>query len=201
MKDSNLIAICGKSGSGKDTVLSSLIEQRQDIFNKVILYTTRPKRPGEINGENYHFIDKETMTYLLMNGELVSSTEYRGWFYGVSPAYFVNDKINIGAFSPEQIMQMDETINILASFWIEAKDYTRMTRSLKRGGETMDIREACRRFLADEEDFKVFEKEFWELENGVFKKKISNEGSSQLSKAKKEILTYSIEQYNKLDQL
>ena len=52
-----------------------------------------------------------------------------------------------------------------------------------------------------EEDFKVFEKEFWELENGVFKKKISNEGSSQLSKAKKEILTYSIEQYNKLDQL
>jgi guanylate kinase len=52
-------------------------------IQRVVSYTTRPPRPGEINGIDYHFVDQQEMLSMLESGELVECTEFiPGRFYG-----------------------------------------------------------------------------------------------------------------------
>ena len=59
MTDSGvLIILSGPSGSGKDTVLNKLTENRDDIKISISM-TTRQKRNDEIDGLNYYFVSRE----------------------------------------------------------------------------------------------------------------------------------------------
>src|SRR4029453_12264525 len=48
--------------------------------------TTRPRRPSEINGRHYHFIDQERFVRMREHGELLESAEVHGNFYGTPRA-------------------------------------------------------------------------------------------------------------------
>ena len=59
-----VIGICGKSAAGKDSTATRLVEEYKKIgipAKKVISYTTRPPREGEIDGVDYHIDDLETI--------------------------------------------------------------------------------------------------------------------------------------------
>ena len=88
-----VIAIIGQSGSGKDTVLSRVLENYENKFNKLIPFTTRPKRPNEVDGENYYFVSSKK------EKEAIMISEYNNWFYGYNKKNFSEDKINIGVFN------------------------------------------------------------------------------------------------------
>lgn len=81
MSKGQLFIVSGPSGSGKDTVLSRLFQRYPDI-ELSISSVTRPMRPGETEGEKYHFISKERFLHLRDSGELLESNEYLGNFYG-----------------------------------------------------------------------------------------------------------------------
>lgn len=52
-----VIGICGKSAAGKDSTATRLVEEYKKIgipAKKVISYTTRPPREGEVDGVDYH---------------------------------------------------------------------------------------------------------------------------------------------------
>lgn len=51
-----IIALIGKAGSGKDTILKEILKQEPIKYNEIISCTTRPKREGEIDGVNYYFL-------------------------------------------------------------------------------------------------------------------------------------------------
>ena len=53
----NIIALAGKAGSGKDTILKKVIAAIPDRFHEIISCTTRPPREGEVDGKNYHFVN------------------------------------------------------------------------------------------------------------------------------------------------
>ena len=53
------VAVTGKSGSGKDSVYTRILEETN--LNPIIPYTTRPRRPFEENGKDYHFVSDEFM--------------------------------------------------------------------------------------------------------------------------------------------
>ena len=57
-KNGLLIALSGPSGSGKGTIVKSLLSQRDDTVLSVSM-TTRAPRPGEIDGYHYHFVTRE----------------------------------------------------------------------------------------------------------------------------------------------
>lgn len=81
MEKGLIFVISGPAGCGKGTVVGKLREMMPNIGFSVSA-TTRPPRPGEIDGVNYHFITREKFTELLEAGEVLEHTEYCGNMYG-----------------------------------------------------------------------------------------------------------------------
>lgn len=76
-----LIVLSGPSGVGKGTVLKKYLETATNGMVSVSA-TTRSPRPGEQDGIDYHFIDRDTFKQWVENGEMLEYTEYNGNFYG-----------------------------------------------------------------------------------------------------------------------
>ena len=144
-----IIAIMGKSASGKDTVLKDLMAKFPEKLHQIIRTTTRPRREGE-SLEAYHFIDEHDWgkkAWLL-------SSDFRGWHYGSSLDDFSEDKVNIGIFSPNEVRILKELnkVFVVRTLYLCADGVVRINRSLHREKHP-DIAEICRRYLADEKDF------------------------------------------------
>ena len=73
--------ISGPSGVGKSTVLKELFEDRDDLYFSVSA-TTRPPRPGEIDGVHYHFTDVDQFRKMISEDAFLEYAEYVGNFYG-----------------------------------------------------------------------------------------------------------------------
>ncbi|MBR2381550.1 MAG: guanylate kinase [Clostridia bacterium] len=80
MKRGLLIVVSGPAGSGKGTVNSQLIATGDFVFS--VSATTRAPRPGEVNGVNYHFIDKEEFQRRIDDNGFLEYTTYCDNFYG-----------------------------------------------------------------------------------------------------------------------
>lgn len=65
-----LIVISGPSGVGKDTILDHM-KQRGLPFHFVVTATTRPIRPGEVEGEDYFFVEEQEFLDMIDRGELI----------------------------------------------------------------------------------------------------------------------------------
>lgn len=93
-KKGRLIVISGPSGAGKSTVVFKAIEGRDDMCFSTSV-TSRKARPGEVDGREYFFIDRERFLSMIENDELLEHAEYVGNFYG-TPRKFVEDKLASG---------------------------------------------------------------------------------------------------------
>ncbi len=82
----NFFIISAPSGAGKSTLTAKLLEQDRHI-NLSVSYTTRPPRPGEVDGRDYHFIDKVRFMGMLERGEFLESAEVHGNHYGTPEAW------------------------------------------------------------------------------------------------------------------
>ena len=89
-----LIILSGPSGSGKDTVLSELL-QRNDKIQLSVSATTRKPRHGEIDGVHYFFISKEEFEKKIENNEMLEYAEYGDNYYG-TPKGPVDSWLNAG---------------------------------------------------------------------------------------------------------
>ena len=89
-----LIIISGPSGAGKSTIVFKAIEGRDDMCFSTSV-TSRQPRPGEVDGREYFFIDRERFLQMIADEELLEYAEYVGNFYG-TPRKFVEDKLAAG---------------------------------------------------------------------------------------------------------
>lgn len=78
-----LYVVAAPSGAGKTSLVNELIK-RFDTLKISISYTTRPPRPGEVNDENYHFVDKKTFLEMIDNKDFLEHAEVYGYHYGTS---------------------------------------------------------------------------------------------------------------------
>ncbi|HEY6107884.1 MAG TPA: guanylate kinase [Gemmatimonadales bacterium] len=76
-----VVILSAPSGGGKTTISRALLARRPDVGYSVSA-TTRPPRPGEQNGESYHFVTRAEFERLATAGEFLEWAEYAGNRYG-----------------------------------------------------------------------------------------------------------------------
>ena len=79
-----LLVLSSPSGAGKTTITRRLVELEGDALAISISHTTRPKRPDEIRGRDYHFVDTAGFERLQGRGEFLESAEVFGHWYGTA---------------------------------------------------------------------------------------------------------------------
>lgn len=80
-----LIVISGPSGVGKSTVVSGVMAQC-DTLQFSVSATTRPMRPGEVDGINYYFVDHAAFEAMIREEKLLEYAQYVGNYYGTPEA-------------------------------------------------------------------------------------------------------------------
>ncbi|MFA5702534.1 MAG: guanylate kinase [Advenella sp.] len=90
----NVFMIVAPSGAGKSSLVNALLKNDTDIELSVSC-TTRPPRPGEENGREYHFISLEEFQALKENNDLLEWAEVHGNYYG-TPKTFIKQAVAAG---------------------------------------------------------------------------------------------------------
>lgn len=151
-----IIAICGKSASGKDTLARALARLIGSRSHMIVSTTSRPPRRNEVDGIDYHFIDKDSnrLTKQARDNtkDYLEWCYFRGWFYGTKKEEILLDKINIGVFNPAGIKSLLQYQYDYDIYIILCQEYfpTRVKRSIKRDGFSLEI---FRRLIVDYFDF------------------------------------------------
>jgi guanylate kinase len=76
-----VLVVTGPSGVGKGTLINRLLE-RVPALTLSVSATTRPPRPGEVEGRDYHFLSPEEFEKRLLRNEFLEHAMYAGNHYG-----------------------------------------------------------------------------------------------------------------------
>lgn len=81
-----LFTISAPSGAGKTSLVSALAESTADICVSVS-HTTRPMRPGEQDGIDYHFVDEASFEKMIEDGAFLEQARVFNNFYGTAQSW------------------------------------------------------------------------------------------------------------------
>lgn len=161
---SRIFYIMGKSASGKDTIYKKLLDRIPGL-KTITPYTTRPIRDGEVNGVEYFFTTREELEQFRRDEKLIEERTY-DTIYGPWTYFTVDDGqfersgrdsyLMIGTLESYEKTRHHFGSEYLIPIYVEVDDRERLLRSIERERcqEIPKYKEVCRRFLADEEDFK-----------------------------------------------
>lgn len=139
-----LFILSSPSGAGKTTITRSLLANDPELRVSVSV-TTRPPRPGEVDGKDYHFISKEQFTAMIDNNQLLEHAKVFGNYYG-TPLKPVEDAL---ANSQDIIFDIDwqgtqqlkqKLVNDLVTVFIlppSQEELERRLRSRQQDDETI----------------------------------------------------------------
>jgi guanylate kinase len=144
--------VSGPSGAGKSSVVSGLKERLPFSFS--VSMTTRPARPGEADGVDYHFVTPEEFAGARDRGDLAEWAEYGGHWYG-TPAPPLDAARDHGT---DVLLDIEiigaglikERFPDAIMIWIEAPDVEELERRLRGRGDTSEADVERRLALARE---------------------------------------------------
>ena len=142
-----MLVLIGPSASGKTEIAKILI--RDFGMKKLVTYTTRPARPGEQDGIDYHFVTVDEFKALDEAEEFVETTFYNGNYYGSRKRDVDMNKVVV--LDPSGLNRLcalfgDSIVTVL----LETAAETRIARMRMRGDREDDI---ARRISGDEAVF------------------------------------------------
>jgi guanylate kinase len=152
-----LICLVGESASGKSTLEKMLVKNHD--YKKITSYTTRPRRHGEVDGIDYHYVSVTEFDRLKAKGHFAEVEKYREWFYAMSlhDIDYINEDY-IVVVTVRGLNQLKKVVKDehLLSVYIHVDERERMHRLLNRGDEVDEI---IRRIQVDRVDFMFAKKE------------------------------------------
>lgn len=153
-----IYCLLGKSACGKST-LEKVLERMG--HNRIISYTTRPKRPHEVDGIDYHFITLEEFEKMRQDDEFLECQEYRQWFYGIKNDLDLENQDYVCVIEPRGFFQIKEKLGCskVIPMYIYVGDLELSRRGIARATTNEEANEFNRRFHADKPLFDGFEKQ------------------------------------------
>lgn len=183
-----MLILIGKSASGKDTITNKLIKDYG--FKKLITYTTRPMRKGEVEGVTYHYISDEDFLNKVNNGFFAEWKKYKTtqgvWYYGSAiEDYAKSDNNTVIILTPDGVRDIKKLgFKDIKIFYIFSDKGT-IKKRLSIRGDNPD--EVIRRMEKDDEDFKDITNLVDETIMNTFNSKISSVVNEVYSLYKKRI--------------
>ena len=155
MSKGKLIVISGASGVGKGTVLNLMMQQRKDLSFSVSA-TTRPPRPGEVDGVHYYFITRERFEDMIAKGAFLEYDAHAANYYG-TPRGQAEEKMERGPvlldIEPNGAKQVRQAMPEATLIFIMPPSVEELERRLRGRGDT------------SEEQIKLrMERAVWEME-------------------------------------
>ncbi len=161
---SKIYFVLGKSCSGKDTIFRYLKDNKELNLRTVVGYTTRPMRVGETEGVEYHFVSEDRLDEMKEKGMVIECRDYNTvhgkWSYFTADDGQIDlgkgNYLYIGTLESYNDMVKYYGTDVVVPIYIEVESGERLERAVKRERQQSEPKyaELCRRFLADEEDFK-----------------------------------------------
>lgn len=155
--------LMGKSSTGKDSFYKQLMSDEKLGLKKIVMYTTRPIRAQERNGEEYFFVNDEKLARLEAAGKVIERRSYNT-VHGVWNYFTVCDEqIDLDHYNYVMIGTLDSYVaskkyfgeGVLVPIYIEVDDGIRLQRALdrERAQDHPKYKEMCRRYISDSDDF------------------------------------------------
>ena len=151
------IILAAPSGAGKTTIARALRQKRTDVEFSISA-TTRPPRPGERSGVDYHFLSRDGFQAMIDAGEFIEWAEVHGNLYG-TPRRNVDEALSRGNYLLLDIdvqgsrMVREAVPEALSVFVLPPSGGELARRLAGRGTETAEVRE--RRLRASREELQA----------------------------------------------
>lgn len=159
--------VIGKTCSGKSTYVNKLL---MDSYNdkpmkRIIMYTTRPKRYGELNGVEYYFISDIDFINLDLSDQLLESKKYdvinpntgdnEVWYYGtpILKDYKEQDYVCTATFDQVKAYNEQYGSENIKVYFIYCEETIRSQRALKRDNSVHSMEEFARRSKEENKEF------------------------------------------------
>lgn len=140
MSKGKLAVISGASGVGKGTVLGIMMKKRKDLSFSVSA-TTRPPRPGEVDGVHYYFVTREKFEEMIRNGEFLEYDAHAANYYG-TPRAQAEEKQTHGPvlldIEPAGAKQVRERVPDALLIFIMPPSLEELERRLRGRGDTSE---------------------------------------------------------------
>jgi guanylate kinase len=143
------IVLVGKAASGKDYLKKKLIKQGVQFG---ISTTTRPPREGEVDGVDYHFVNKNQFLTYVDHGLIVFYQEFNDHYYGITKEEF--EACDAVILNVEVLNKMStEMRKSLFVIYLNIDILTRMERMKERDLSSKDVNQ---RIYVDNKQYKEF---------------------------------------------
>jgi len=128
MKKGVLFIVSGPSGVGKTCIVNEALKRLRDEdydMARVVTYTSRPKRPKEVDGIDYNFISREDFEQKIRDDFFLEFSKHINHFYG-SPK-IIDGNLNLGksfilTVNIEGVRNAKKTYYDSVSIWIDPPD-------------------------------------------------------------------------------
>lgn len=141
-KSGKLFVLSAASGAGKTSVVTEALNRLKEKFDieRVMTYTSRTPRDGEVDGQDYQFLSKEDFERKIKDGFFLEFTEYAGKYYG-SPASIIPEldlgKSFVMVIDIEGAKSVSKAHSDAVCIWMDPPSINVLKdRLLKRGTET-----------------------------------------------------------------
>ena len=156
------LIVCGPTCSGKTTLAKKLEEEYG--YSRIVTYTTREPRDGEVTSVDYNFITENMFLTLAMEGFFAEFTNVGGHYYGSAKESYISknspDGKSVIVLDPQGVVQvidefkyhMDLDANSTKPFvvWLDIPQDVIMSRAINRGDDIIDL---TKRIQQDIKDF------------------------------------------------